>query len=183
MTRQTFLTELVNEGKELVYHIYQTFELKLPLVQVPLVAAGGVLGAIGSFLFFDPVAIVAMICLFLLDWGMAVFAHWRLGTLLSRKISVVLVRITVALLLMGFAHQFATFNPLVNRLLGVAGTSLSGIFYFIITSQLLISVLENAALLGVLPKDAVKAVKARLDWRKLVKKKSDGDQDGQKPAP
>lgn len=150
-----------------------TFALKGPLLQVPAAIGVGTIASALDYMFHDAEAIVVMLGLFVADWITALVAHSKQRTLRSAKVSIVALRMCMALLLMSVAWWFGQNNPAVNGLLAFAGMSISGIFYFIITSQLILSIAENMALIGVLPLDFVNLLKEKLSWKRIFKKKDD----------
>lgn len=148
--------------------IFKAFALKWPDIQLPLAIIGAGLALFRHYVYDDLYALAVLLALYAADWVTGVLAARKARTLESRRLSNILVNIAVGMTLLSGAWHFARANPHTDTFLGLVGLSLSGIFYFILSSQLLLSLIENASKLGVLPADALTIMRYKLDYRRLL---------------
>lgn len=148
--------------------IFKAFALKWPDIQLPLAIIGAMLAVFRHYVYDDLYAVAVLLALYAADWATGVLAARKTRTLVSRKLANILVSMAVGIGLLSISWHFSRANPALNTFLGLLNTSFAGLFYFVLTSQLLLSLVENASKLGVLPADALTIMRYKLDLRRLI---------------
>lgn len=148
--------------------LYRTLALKWPDVQLPLALMGAAVAVFRHYVYDDLYALAVLLALYAADWATGVLAAWKTGTLVSRKLANILLNITLGVGLLSISWHFSRANPALNTALGLLNSSFAGLFYFILTSQLFLSIVENAGKLGLLPADSLAALRQRLSLRRLL---------------
>lgn len=131
----------------------------------------GIVGLIHGYVYDSAGAVLLLVCLYLVDWGTGVFAAAKQKQLVSRKLGNILISMVFGLGFLTLSRWFGTYNPAVNAAFAFFGSSMAGTVYFILTSQLLLSIAENACKLGWLPPQTLEVLQEYASIKRWFKKK------------
>jgi hypothetical protein len=116
---------------------------------------------ITDYIYDDARAIYTLLFLFLADLFTGSWAALKNKTFSSFKFGRILPAMTLAFLLLSVVYNLAKSS--------IYFTFLPSLFYAIISSQLLFSLIENAAKLGFIDNSTLQALKKKLDIKRLFK--------------
>lgn len=140
-------------------------------VLAPIV--GTIIAFVTEYIYHDAGALMFLVAIYAADFLTGVLGAIKNIELKSRKASNIGANLVAGVGLLCLSWWFAKFNPNVDSFFQLFGSTMSGTIYFILTSQNLLSIVENLCKMGVLPAQTMQVLQEYASLKRWFKKKDE----------